>query len=69
MPLFPSLTVTPSTPVPVTPVITPENFQDTAKAFLRSAKRSVRIEQQYIRGGQVAVEALLKDRRRTRRDP
>ena len=28
--LFPSLTVTPSTPVPVTPVITPENFQDTA---------------------------------------
>ena len=28
-----------------------ENFQDTAKAFLRSAKRSVRIEQQYIRGG------------------
>jgi phosphatidylserine/phosphatidylglycerophosphate/cardiolipin synthase-like enzyme len=59
--LFPSLTVTPSTPVPVTPVITPENFHDTAKAFLRSAKRSIRIEQQYIRGGQVAVEALLRE--------
>jgi phosphatidylserine/phosphatidylglycerophosphate/cardiolipin synthase-like enzyme len=59
--LFPSLTVTPSTPVPVTPVVTPENFHDTAKEFLRSARRSVRIEQQYIRGGQEAVEALLRE--------
>jgi phosphatidylserine/phosphatidylglycerophosphate/cardiolipin synthase-like enzyme len=59
--LFPSLTVTPATPVPVTPVITPENFHDTARAFLRSAKRSIRIEQQYIRGGQSAVEALLRE--------
>ena len=40
----------------------------TLKAFLRSATRSIRIEQQYIRGGQPAVEALLAgDRRRARR--
>jgi phosphatidylserine/phosphatidylglycerophosphate/cardiolipin synthase-like enzyme len=59
--LFPSLTVIPSTPVPITPVVTPENFHDTAKKFLRSAKHSVRIEQQYIRGSQEAIEALLKE--------
>ena len=52
----------------ITPVVTPENFHETVKAFLRSAKRSIRIEQQYIRGGQPAVEALLAgDRRRARR--
>jgi phosphatidylserine/phosphatidylglycerophosphate/cardiolipin synthase-like enzyme len=59
--LFPSLTVTPATPVAVTPVITPENFHDVVKGFLRSTTRSVRIEQQYIRGGQPAVEALLEE--------
>ncbi|HEY0071252.1 MAG TPA: phospholipase D-like domain-containing protein, partial [Chloroflexia bacterium] len=55
--LFHSITVTPDTPVKVTPVITPENFHDTVKAVLRSAQSSIRIEQQYIRGGQDAVEA------------
>ena len=59
--LFSSLTITPSTPVPITPVITPENFHKTAKAFLRSARHSIRIEQQYIRGGQAAIEALLNE--------
>ncbi len=59
--LFPSLTVTPSTPVRVTPLVTPENFHDTAKAFLRSARRSLCIEQQYIRGGQDAIEELLAE--------
>lgn len=59
--LFPSLTVSPSAPVRITPVITPENFHDVAKDFLRSATRSIRIEQQYIRGGQPAVEALLQE--------
>ena len=42
-------------------MITPENFHDTAQEFLRSATRSIRIEQQYIRGGQQAVEELLKE--------
>ena len=59
--LFASRTFTPSAPVPITPVITPENFHDTLKPFLRSAKLSIRIEQQYIRGGQPAVEALLAE--------
>jgi len=59
--LFSSLTITPDTPVRVTPVITPENFHDTVKAFLRSATQSIRIEQQYIRGGQEAVEELLTE--------
>jgi phosphatidylserine/phosphatidylglycerophosphate/cardiolipin synthase-like enzyme len=58
--VFPSLTVTPMAPVPVTPVVTPENFHDTAAQFLRSARHSVRIEQQYVRGGQAAVEVLLQ---------
>jgi phosphatidylserine/phosphatidylglycerophosphate/cardiolipin synthase-like enzyme len=59
--LFPSLTITPSTPVRITPVVTPENFHEVVRDFLRSAKRSIRIEQQYIRGGQGAVEALLQE--------
>lgn len=59
--LFSSLTVTPSVPVRVTPVVTPENFHDTTKEFLRSAKRSLRIEQQYIRGGQDAIEEMLAE--------
>jgi phosphatidylserine/phosphatidylglycerophosphate/cardiolipin synthase-like enzyme len=57
--LFSSLTVTPSTPVRITPVVTPENFHETTKEFLRSAEESIYIEQQYIRGGQEAIEALL----------
>jgi phosphatidylserine/phosphatidylglycerophosphate/cardiolipin synthase-like enzyme len=60
-PLFSSLSVSPSSPVSITPVITPENFHGTVLALLRSARRSIRIEQQYIRGGQPAVEALLKE--------
>jgi phosphatidylserine/phosphatidylglycerophosphate/cardiolipin synthase-like enzyme len=47
--------------VRITPVVTPENFHDTVKKFVRSAKRSIRIEQQYIRGGQAAVEAVLAE--------
>ncbi|MER9064382.1 phospholipase D-like domain-containing protein [Mesorhizobium sp. M0698] len=59
--LFSSITVTPESPISITPVITPENFHPTLSRFLRSAKRSVRIEQQYLRGGQPAVEALLRE--------
>jgi phosphatidylserine/phosphatidylglycerophosphate/cardiolipin synthase-like enzyme len=59
--LFPSFTLTPSTPVSITPVVSPENFHATLKGLLRSAKHSLRIQQQYIRGGQPAVEALLDE--------
>jgi phosphatidylserine/phosphatidylglycerophosphate/cardiolipin synthase-like enzyme len=58
--LFKSLTVTPQTPVKVTPVITPENFHKEVLDLLRSATTSLRIEQQYIRGGQEAIEAMLE---------
>lgn len=66
--LFSSLTVTPSAPVRITPVVTPENFHPTLRSLLRSATRSLRIEQQYIRGGQEAVEVLLHDISRARED-
>lgn len=66
--LFPSLVVTPSTPVRVTPVVTPENFHEATRTFLRSATRSVRIEQQYIRGGQQAITALMEEIRAARED-
>ena len=59
--LFKSLTITPDTPVRITPVVTPENFHTTARAFLRSASTSLRIQQQYIRGGQSAVEEMLSE--------
>jgi phosphatidylserine/phosphatidylglycerophosphate/cardiolipin synthase-like enzyme len=58
--LFHSLTLTPTTSVAITPVVTPENFYPALEALLRGAKRSVRIEQQYIRGGQEAVVRLLE---------
>ncbi|MBY5523582.1 phospholipase D-like domain-containing protein [Rhizobium leguminosarum] len=64
--LFSSVTVSPDSPVDVTPVITPENFHPTVASLLRSAKHSIRIEQQYIRGGQPAVEELLQQIRQAR---
>jgi phosphatidylserine/phosphatidylglycerophosphate/cardiolipin synthase-like enzyme len=42
-------------------VITPENFHERVKQLLRSARHSVRIEQQYIRGGHDPVAALLQE--------
>ncbi|MER9107516.1 phospholipase D-like domain-containing protein [Mesorhizobium sp. M0848] len=57
--LFSSLTITPSAPIAITPLVTPENFHGAIRELLRSALRSIRIEQQYIRGGQPAVEELL----------
>ncbi|MBB3265207.1 phosphatidylserine/phosphatidylglycerophosphate/cardiolipin synthase-like enzyme [Azospirillum sp. OGB3] len=66
--LFPSLTVTPGEPVAITPVVTPENFEETLEAFLGSAVRSIRIEQQYIRGGQSTVDAMLRTIQKVRND-
>jgi phosphatidylserine/phosphatidylglycerophosphate/cardiolipin synthase-like enzyme len=58
-PLFPSSTFTPSQLVRVTPVLTPDNYMSVVPGFLRSARRSIRIEQQYIRATQDTVEELL----------
>lgn len=66
--LFASLTVQPSQPIRVTPVLTPENFHPTILALLGRARRSIRIEQQYIRGHQPAVAALLQAIATSRQD-
>lgn len=57
--LFPSLSMAPGERVRITPAVTPENFVDVLRPLLASATRSVRLEQQYIRGGQPAVDAML----------
>ena len=58
-PLFPSARFAPSQLVRVTPVLTPDNYLDVVPGFLRAAKRSIRIEQQYIRASQPAIRDLL----------
>lgn len=67
-PLFPSARFTPSQLVRVTPVLTPDNYMDVIPGFLRSAKRSVRIEQQYIRASQATIRQLLAPLRAARQE-
>lgn len=47
--LFPSKTFPLPGPVPVLPVLTPDNYMDVVPDFIASATRSIFIEQQYIR--------------------
>jgi len=42
--LFPSKTFPKGAPVPILPVLTPDNYIDVVPEFLRSARRSIRIE-------------------------
>lgn len=58
--LFPSLLFTPEQAIPITPIVTPENFEPELERLLASARRSIRIEQQYIRGHQPTVRKMLK---------
>ncbi len=57
--LFPSKTFSPIAPVRVTPVLSPDNYMDVIPELLRSAKKSILIEQQYIRSGQDQIDKLL----------
>jgi phosphatidylserine/phosphatidylglycerophosphate/cardiolipin synthase-like enzyme len=57
--LFPSKTFSPTAPVRVTPVLSPDNYMDVIPELLRSAKKSILIEQQYIRSGQDQIDELL----------
>lgn len=57
--LFPSKRFKPTSPVKVTPVLTPDNYMDEIPAFLASAKQSILLEQQYIHSFDEAIEALL----------
>jgi phosphatidylserine/phosphatidylglycerophosphate/cardiolipin synthase-like enzyme len=58
--LFPSRAVKASAAVKVTPVLTPDNYMDVVPEFLGSAKKSIYVEQQYIRQRQPEIEQLLK---------
>ncbi len=57
--LFPSKTFNPATPITITPVLSPDNYMDEVSKLLSSAKKSILIEQQYIRSGQDKVVELL----------
>jgi phosphatidylserine/phosphatidylglycerophosphate/cardiolipin synthase-like enzyme len=57
--LFRSKTFNPSSPIRVTPVLTPDNYMDVIPGFLESAQKSIYIEQQYIRRKQPNVQKLL----------
>lgn len=58
--LFPSATYTPEGAVSVLPVLTPDNYMDVVPAFLASATRSIRIEQQYIRNFNLSGNGSIK---------
>lgn len=57
--LFKSKKFTPAAPVKVTPVISPDNYMKVVPNFLKSAKKSIYIEQQYIKGSQTDIMTLL----------
>ncbi|HKS39629.1 MAG TPA: phospholipase D-like domain-containing protein [Blastocatellia bacterium] len=57
--LFPSKSFNPQGAIKVTPVLTPDNYMDVIPGFLESAKRSILIEQQYIRGSHTEIIRLL----------
>jgi phosphatidylserine/phosphatidylglycerophosphate/cardiolipin synthase-like enzyme len=43
----------------VTPILTPDNYMDVIPGFLESAKKSIYIEQQYIKGSHNRIMRLL----------
>jgi phosphatidylserine/phosphatidylglycerophosphate/cardiolipin synthase-like enzyme len=57
--LFPSKSFKPSSAVTVTPILTPDNYLDVIPSVLAGAKKSILIENQYIRGSQAQVQKLL----------
>lgn len=57
---FPSKTFTPGRPIRVTPILTPDNYMDVIPELLASAKKSILIENQYIRSLQDHVIKLLE---------
>lgn len=57
--LFPSKMLNPATAVKVTPVLSPDNYMDVIPDLLASAKKSILIENQYIRSAQPEVARLM----------
>jgi hypothetical protein len=56
--LFPSKSFKPKSPIPVMPVLSPDNYMQVIPALLESATKSIVIEQ-YIRGAQPQIVKLL----------
>ena len=57
--LFPSKTFSITSKIDVTPVLTPDNYMDVIVPFLESAKKSILIENQYIRSLQPETGKIL----------
>jgi phosphatidylserine/phosphatidylglycerophosphate/cardiolipin synthase-like enzyme len=58
--LFPSKTFKLTKPLNVQPILSPDNYMSVMPGKLRAAKKSILIEQQYIRGIQPDIAKLLK---------
>lgn len=57
--LFPSKTFKFKTPLRIEPVLSPDNYMDVVPEKLRAARKSVLIEQQYVRSSQANIIVLL----------
>lgn len=58
-PLFPSREFNPEESIKIQPVLTPDNYIDEISELLKSAKKSIKIEQQYIRVDHNHIKDLL----------
>ena len=58
--LFPSKTINPTKKIKVTPILTPDNYMDVIPGLLTSAKKSIYIENQYIRSKHPEIAKLLE---------
>jgi phosphatidylserine/phosphatidylglycerophosphate/cardiolipin synthase-like enzyme len=57
--LFPSKTFKLTKPLEIQPILSPDNYMKVMPGKLRAAKKSILIEQQYIRGKQPDISELL----------
>lgn len=57
--LFPSKTFQLTSALSIQPVLSPDNYMSTIPAVLSNAKKSILIEQQYIRASQTEIGVLL----------
>lgn len=58
-PLFPSKEFNPEEGIKIQPVLTPDNYIDDVSDWLKTAKKSIKIEQQYIRVEHNHIKDLL----------
>jgi phosphatidylserine/phosphatidylglycerophosphate/cardiolipin synthase-like enzyme len=58
--LFPSKTFALSKPLTIQPVLSPDNYMNIMPDRLRAARKSILIEQQYIRADQANISDLLE---------